>query len=89
MSSASPTDGRGVLRLQRRDAIVDAARGLAAAHGSDGFTVDQVAQVAGVSRRTVFNHFATVDDLQSFRVELTPFRATALLVEPPGPEPED
>ncbi len=32
---------------------------------------------------------ATVDDLQSFRVELTPFRATALLVEPPGPEPED
>jgi len=61
--SPRPADGRGALRLQRRDAIVDAARSLAAEHGSDGFTVDQVAQLAGVSRRTVFNHFATVDEL--------------------------
>ena len=44
-------------------AIVDAARALATEHGADGFTVEGVARAAGVSRRTVFNHFATVDDL--------------------------
>ena len=81
MSSPSPTDGRGVLRLQRRDAIVDAARGLAAAHGSDGFTVDQVAQVAGVSRRTVFNHFATVDDLLVAGCEQILAEATTAILE--------
>ncbi len=56
-------DGRGVLREQRRTAIVQAARALAADHGADGFTVESVARAAGVSRRTVFNHFAGVDQL--------------------------
>jgi AcrR family transcriptional regulator len=63
VTSAPTPDGRGTHRLQRRDAIVGAARALAGEHGSDGFTVDQVATRAGVSRRTVFNHFAAVDDL--------------------------
>ncbi len=56
-------DGRGVLREQRRTAIVEAARTLATDHGADGFTVEGVATAAGVSRRTVFNHFAGVDQL--------------------------
>ncbi|MCF6378301.1 TetR/AcrR family transcriptional regulator [Nocardioides KLBMP 9356] len=63
MSTSPAADGRGALRLQRRDAIVAAARTLAGTGGAAGFTVDQVAQLAGVSRRTVFNHFATVDHL--------------------------
>ncbi|GAA1910741.1 TetR/AcrR family transcriptional regulator [Nocardioides hwasunensis] len=50
-------------REQRHDAIVEAARALASEHGAGGFTVDQVAALAGVSRRTVFNHFAGVDQL--------------------------
>ena len=57
------SDGRGVLREQRRAAIVEAARTLATDHGADGFTVEGVATAAGVSRRTVFNHFAGVDQL--------------------------
>jgi TetR/AcrR family transcriptional regulator of autoinduction and epiphytic fitness len=57
------SDGRGALREQRRAAIIDAARGLAAEHGADGFTIDRVASRAGVSRRTVFNHFTGLDHL--------------------------
>jgi AcrR family transcriptional regulator len=56
-------DGRSALREARRLAILDAARTLATEHGADGFTVDQVASLAGVSRRTVFNHFAGLDQL--------------------------
>ena len=61
--NASTDDRRSHLRSQRHVAIVDAARALATEHGADGFTVEGVARAAGVSRRTVFNHFATVDDL--------------------------
>jgi AcrR family transcriptional regulator len=50
-------------RERRRRALVDAARTLASEHGATGFTVDRVAALAGVSRRTVFNHFAGLDDL--------------------------
>lgn len=57
------TDGRGALREQRRAAILDAARTLAAEHGAAGFTIDRVATRAGVSRRTVFNHFTGLDQL--------------------------
>lgn len=57
------TDGRKVLREQRHAAILDAARTLAVEHGADGFTIDRVAALAGVSRRTVFNHFTGIDQL--------------------------
>ena len=56
-------DGRAALREQRHRAILDAARTLAAEHGADGFTIDRVAALASVSRRTVFNHFAGLDQL--------------------------
>ena len=60
MTSTAET---GTPRDRRRRAIVDAARALTTEHGPAGFTVDRVAEVAGVSRRTVFNHFAGLDDL--------------------------
>ena len=56
-------DGRTGSRERRHRALVDAARSLATEHGAAGFTVDQVATLAGVSRRTVFNHFGGVDQL--------------------------
>lgn len=62
MSTERP-DGRSVLREQRHGAILAAARRLATDSGPEGFTVDQVAAEAGVSRRTVFNHFATFETL--------------------------
>ncbi len=56
-------DKRSHLRGQRHAAIVEAARALATEHGADGFTVEGVARAAGVSRRTVFNHFSGIDQL--------------------------
>ncbi|NPC41895.1 TetR/AcrR family transcriptional regulator [Nocardioides sp. zg-1230] len=63
VTTTPPTDGRSALREERRRAILDAARALATEHGADGFTVEQVAARAGVSRRTVFNHVAGLDQL--------------------------
>ena len=64
VTDAPPTDDRrSHLRGQRHVAIVEAARTLAAEHGAAGFTVEGVARAAGVSRRTVFNHFAGIDQL--------------------------
>jgi AcrR family transcriptional regulator len=60
---APPVADPGSQRDRRHRALVDAARALATEHGADGFTVDRVAELAGVSRRTVFNHFAGLDHL--------------------------
>lgn len=57
-----PQDKREATKWRNRRAIVDAASELAALHGVDGFTVRDLAERAGVSRRTVFNHFTGIDD---------------------------
>jgi AcrR family transcriptional regulator len=44
-------------RQETRRAIADAARELALRHGVDGFTIDDIAQAANTSPRTVFNYF--------------------------------
>ncbi len=45
------------------DAIAVAAVALFARHGFDGVTMDDVAAASGVSRRTLFRHFASKADL--------------------------
>jgi len=61
-----PADGRPTLGEETR-AVVQAriAQGAAAALAASGFdaTVDDIATAAGVSRRTVFRHFATHDEV--------------------------
>lgn len=49
-------------RSRTRNRIVEGARVVVAGSGL-GFTIDEVAAQAGVSRRTVFRYFATHDDL--------------------------
>lgn len=57
------TDRRAVLKNRHRQAIVDAAAALLDERSGTDFTVDELAQRADVSRRTIFNHFASVDDV--------------------------
>lgn len=59
----SPTDRRALLRQRHRAAILDAAAALLHESGGTRFTVDRLAERADVSRRTVFNHFGSLDDV--------------------------
>lgn len=59
----SPPDRRALLKQRHRRAIVDAAAALIEERDGVRFTVDELAERADVSRRTVFNHFGTLDDV--------------------------
>jgi AcrR family transcriptional regulator len=56
-------DRRDALKARHRRAIVDAASALVGELEGTHFTVDQLAERADVSRRTVFNHFGSLDDI--------------------------
>ncbi|KZC96326.1 TetR/AcrR family transcriptional regulator [Clavibacter tessellarius] len=62
----SVTDGATGLRERRRAAtsatLTTLARRLTAERGLAGFTVEEVCEQAGVSRRTFFNYFASKED---------------------------
>jgi AcrR family transcriptional regulator len=60
--TAEPMDTTSRREPERRplpDVIIDAARQLTIAQGWDGVRMGQVAAVAGVSRQTVYNEFAS------------------------------
>lgn len=58
----APKDKREAIKWLNRRAIVMAAGELADAHGIKGVTVNDLAKRAGVSRRTIFNHFSSAED---------------------------
>ncbi|WP_445443174.1 TetR/AcrR family transcriptional regulator [Clavibacter sp. km1a] len=62
----SVTDGATGLRERRRKEtsarLATLARRLTAERGLAGFTIEEVCEQAGVSRRTFFNHFASKED---------------------------
>ncbi|MCJ1715926.1 TetR/AcrR family transcriptional regulator [Curtobacterium sp. VKM Ac-2922] len=49
-------------RTLRRSMIVEARR-VTIEHGLNGFTIEQLCETVGVSRRTFFNHFASKEDV--------------------------
>ncbi len=51
------------MKARHRAAILAAASALIAERGGPSFTVDDLAERADVARRTVFNHFAGLDDV--------------------------
>ncbi|WP_185017430.1 TetR/AcrR family transcriptional regulator [Curtobacterium sp. ZW137] len=56
-------DRRAALKAKHRAAIVQAARDLVEERGGRGFSVDELAARADVARRTVFNHFSSLDEV--------------------------
>ena len=56
-------DGRSAVRVRHRRAILDAAVALIQSGDGVRFTADELAVRAGVSRRTVFNQFSSLDDV--------------------------
>lgn len=60
--SALIPDLRATKRQETARRITVAARRLTVEHGVDGFTMDDLALAAGVSRRTLFNYFPGKDD---------------------------
>jgi TetR/AcrR family transcriptional regulator, regulator of autoinduction and epiphytic fitness len=57
----APTDRRAALKARSRKAILDAAAALMRERRSPDFSVDELAAAADVSRRTVFNHFDSLE----------------------------
>ena len=55
-------DKHQALKLGNREAIKASALELARDRGLTAFTVTELAERAGVSRRTFFNHFGSIDD---------------------------
>jgi AcrR family transcriptional regulator len=56
-------DRRAALKARHRAAILDAADALIRERGKPRFSVDELAARADVARRTIFNHFASLDEV--------------------------
>jgi len=63
LPASSTPDRRTAIKSRHRQAIVDACAALLTERRGTDFSVDELAQRADVSRRTVFNHFASLDDV--------------------------
>jgi AcrR family transcriptional regulator len=57
----APQSRRELNKAATRQAITDAALGLLRAKGPGNFTVEDIADAAGISRRTFFNYFSSTD----------------------------
>ncbi|MGW0045318.1 TetR/AcrR family transcriptional regulator [Rhodococcus sp. NPDC003348] len=63
MNEPTTLGRRELNKLQTRGRLLDAARTLFAQRGVVGTPVDDIADLAGVSRATFFNYFPSKDDL--------------------------
>ncbi|WP_127793791.1 TetR/AcrR family transcriptional regulator [Agromyces sp. LHK192] len=85
---ASPRERR---RAETTRALISLARRATAEHGLNGFTVEELCEQAGVSRRTFFNYFASKEDaVLGFAIDLDLAHADQRFLErrpeglPPG-----
>jgi AcrR family transcriptional regulator len=70
MASAHPTPGLRERKKQRtRELIAETARRLFVERGFERVSVAEIARVAEVSEKTVFNYFPTKEDLVYWRLE--------------------
>jgi AcrR family transcriptional regulator len=78
---------RAQRKSQTRDALCRAAVEIVAAEGLDGLTADRIAAEAGVSRRTLFNYFARVEDVVTATIEDLTSETIREVIERPAGEP--
>jgi AcrR family transcriptional regulator len=71
---------------QTREALCAAAVEIVAADGLDALTADRIAEVAGVSRRTLFNYFARVEDVLTATMESATSEMIDAIVARPAEE---
>jgi AcrR family transcriptional regulator len=71
-------------KLQTRRDIADAAKRLFLARGFDAVTVEEVAEAAGVSKKTVFNYFPTKEGLVFEKAEEREARLIAAVRDRPA-----
>lgn len=63
LNSAKEKGGLRILHKERtRTALIERAQILTVEHGLNGFTVEELCEQVGVSRRTFFNYFPTKED---------------------------
>ncbi|MET1089437.1 MAG: TetR/AcrR family transcriptional regulator [Arthrobacter sp.] len=60
-AAAPPPSRRELNKAATRQAITDAALALLRSRGPGSFTVEDIADAAGISRRTFFNYFSSTD----------------------------
>jgi len=63
MTQVTTTEASPALRRNSRDAIVGAAERLFLEYGFGHVSMDELAEVAGVARRTLYNQFASKEDI--------------------------
>lgn len=85
-SGPGPTDGRTLRSLRTREAIVDATIALLE-KGDLRPTAPRVAEQAGVSVRSVFQHFADLESLHASVAERLVERVAVILVPIPAELP--
>lgn len=56
-------------KTRTRDALVDAVYALLSAEGVESLTAERVADAAGISRRTFFNYFSSVEEVVAYRAQ--------------------
>ncbi|HEX3932650.1 MAG TPA: TetR family transcriptional regulator [Nocardioides sp.] len=84
MTSSPSTSLRDVARNAVRDEVMRAAWELFAVHGFEATTVEQIAEAAGMSRRTFFRYFNGKDELILDKLlEVGDRVAAALAARPP------
>ena len=64
---------------KKRDSILDAAAQAFMDEGFDNASMDRIAEIAGASKRTVYNHFPSKEDL--FRAVLNRFMEQAFALK--------
>lgn len=86
VGSIEPQGGSQRSRRDNRAAILAAGRTLAAHHGIAAITFDDIARETGLTRRTIYNHFANIDDLFTASMRLAIEQLCRDLPPPPTPE---